>query len=332
MYIPELDKSDPQGRLGPSWRRDWNAVRHIYFGRQKPRVTVSLTAYFDDSREYWNGWGFHAIAGYIADTGFWDGIFAPRWKRLLADAPHPLTEFKTSDCRLLRGEFAGWTREEANAFTECVVGELLSQPYPTMVGVGTVIALPQRADEERQRQDEHDALRLALINVVGTICSIVKGTGRTEPVHFLCDNQPGLQRKLADLWSETVTNPNHAWPFELSQLDFEDSKKLVPIQAADLLAYETRKDLKSRAERAGFPRSMALRRLIAGHPHVAYYLDPAIIGGLEAARDSSGGDPAAAVAAVEGLPLLFASDGIKVSSGPPRYVKDPRPPGPPLPQ
>ena len=70
---------------------------------------------------------------------------------------------------------------------------------------------------------------------------------------------------------------------------------LTPLQAADLLAYETRKDLKNILEQPPRPRSRALERLIAGRFHVAFYTDAEIIERSEEGQADGS------------LPMLYAS-------------------------
>jgi hypothetical protein len=244
---------------------------------------MALAAYFDDSREYVDGVGLHVLAGYLAPLELWEQQFAPRWLRLIESAPHRISEFKTSDCRACTNEFEGWTHDEATAFTARVVSELAERRYALMFGVGTVIAVPQSSDDALAKRIEQRALGLCLINAIGAMCAYARSVGKHESIHFICDTQPGSQGMLSDLWASVLERTGNWYGKDLSQLDFEDSKKLPPLQAADLLAYETRKELKSRMEQPPRRMSTALQRLLASHPHIGLYCDTDILRELEEA-------------------------------------------------
>lgn len=279
---------------------------------------MALTAYFDDSREYRDGWGLHAIAGYLATTEFWDFEFTPRWKQLLDSAPHKISEWKTSDCRSGKAEYRGWSREELNAFTVQAVDAIADLPYGSVIGFGTVYLAERIEDHRRAQQFEQHALRVGLMNIVGAICSYAMNNGGSEEIRFVCDSQKGWEGRLTDLWNTVVLGKYSLYPGKLSELHFGDSKDVVPLQAADLFAYELRKDVRDRIERPRFPRSMALHRLLDGQPHLGFYLDRSIIEERIAAREEDRPLPGAA--------MLFHSGPLQVNWDPPvEFLRDPRP-------
>lgn len=281
-----------------------------------------LTAYFDDSREYRDGWGLHAIAGYLATTEFWESDFAPRWKQLLDSAPHKISEWKTSDCRSGKGEYRDWARQELNAFTVKAVDAILHYPYGSVIGFGTVYLAAERiVDHKRAQQFEQHALRTGLMNIAGAICRYAMINRGADEIRFVCDSQKGWEGRLTDLWDTVVlgNNSNSLYPGKLNRLSFDDSKEVFPLQAADLFAYEIRKDVRDRIERPQFPRSMALHRLVNGQPHLGFYIDQSIIEERITAREE--GRP------LPGPAMLFHSGHLQVEWDPPvKFLRDPRPP------
>jgi hypothetical protein len=133
-----------------------------------------------------------------------------------------------------------------------------------MVGFGSVYLAPQISNAERAQEFEQHAHRLGLMNVVGAICSYAMTNRRSEEINFLCDSQRGWEGGMTEMWDSVVRGSNVWYPGELSRLRFGDSKEVPPLQAADLFAYEIRKDVKDRIERPQSPRSMALHRLLRG--------------------------------------------------------------------
>ena len=81
------------------------AILPLYVGRRPlPRVAV-IAGYFDDSQAGDGRGGIiYVIGGYLGTVEMWDEVFAPAWNAVLASAPHPITEFKASDCRHKRAQ------------------------------------------------------------------------------------------------------------------------------------------------------------------------------------------------------------------------------------
>ena len=106
--------------LGPVGR----AILPLHVGRGLPPV-VALVCYFDESFDE----QIHVVGGYLADVDLWDRVFAPKWNEIIANAPHPITEFKASDCRNGRREFASpGTKKERDQITIELVSVIRDTP------------------------------------------------------------------------------------------------------------------------------------------------------------------------------------------------------------
>jgi hypothetical protein len=237
---------------------------------------MALAAYFDDSREKWGGFNYwHTIAGYLAPLKFWEQKFTLKWDALIASAPHRISEFKTSDCRQGKRQFSdfeGWNSEERTEFYIRTV-DVLTDPALPISGVAMTIHGSVATDDKQMQELEHLRLERCLMAAMENICGSAKAMGTPQHIQFFCDNQPGIRGRLADAWSVARKNVEPWYGAALSELDFEDSRKLRPIQAADLLAYEARKDARDRIVRPEAGRSKALERLIGARPHVGLYSD-----------------------------------------------------------
>ena len=233
-----------------------------------------LAAYFDDCR----GEGVHAIAGYMAPLKTWEERFSPEWNAIIAAAPHPISEFKAHDCRFRINEFAGWTRAECDALTVQLV-DLLTRPEFTdeIYGLGSVVRVPLSENVAERTLAEREALKIGVLCVTTHVLML---SNPAYPVQVTCDEQPGWQGALSEIFAfarEPLVNHRSA---KISELVFKDSRDLAPLQAADLLAYETRKELLNRLEQPPRNRSKALARLIERGRHVAYYVDREILSGV----------------------------------------------------
>lgn len=246
----------------------------FHVDRAHLRYALVVSCYFDDSR----GDHVHAIAGYIGLAEAWDGQFVDDWRAILASGPSPLSEFKSSDCRHLSREFQGWDRAEANRVALDCLHALGGPNSPVLFGVGAAIHL--RADEYSSDDVvlEQVGLRIAFMEIIAVVLAMAQRLGASDTVQCICDEQPGLQGVLHDTfeYARDVAMRDRA-ACRISDLQFENSKELIPLQAADMLAYETRKDLLNRMENPQRHRSRALTYLIGQKSHIGWVLPGSFI-------------------------------------------------------
>ena len=238
-----------------------------------------MTCYFDDSVA--GGGLVSVVAGYLAADQVW-AEFIPRWRKVLDAAPHEISEYKTSDCRHGVGEFKGWSKEQRDVLTTELVSVILNSG--DLGGFSTVLLWPGIPDpdvpnpSENRRRQEHGGygvvLGMTLTDTLRT-ATLMCGPDGVQPI---VDQKDGtLDRmqgnfKVAKRIVDTIDGPEIA--NRLKQPIPGDSKKLPPLQAADLLAYETGKEVMNRAE--GRRVSKALERLVTGTAtviHIARVLD-----------------------------------------------------------
>lgn len=112
-------------------------------------------------------------------------------------------------------------------------------------------------------------------------CIRISKTGLSPQPEFLSlvfDRLIGIEgrtRATLDACLQHLTKEAEGLP--LNTLRFEDSALAPPIQAADMLAYESYKELRSRREQPPRPVSRALERLVMERPHIGYYIDERFI-------------------------------------------------------
>ena len=268
-------------------------LRPLYIGGRPIPPVAALAAYFDESRRLDRQPGDNrpriiAIAGYLSPVSLWDESLAPKWAKVLADAPHKIREFKAADCRHGTGEFASpWTSDERRELTTALVS-ILTDPEEALIGVGGATLL----DFDRVPEDDHENLAAfgwlwAFMIVVGTLMKAV-----SSQEHYPTSIQPVFDEE-DDLEDRAHKSFRKAREFFGASLGpriksplFRPSHEIEALQAADLLAYETYKELENRLETPPRKPSIALERLVAGQPHIARYYDAHVIRELE-------GDPQA---------------------------------------
>jgi hypothetical protein len=247
-----------------------------------------FAAYFDDS----NRDGVLSIAGYVARQEAWDEVFTPAWRHVLNNAPHLLSEFKASDCRSMRGEFAGWTRPECDAITREFVDVLIQDTErENFLGLGIAVRLPaveslpafasmSEIEREKLRKRHFDGafelcLKMILIDVLSIGAKLLDTSAdRLEIVLDRQDKQVGRSWVYFDDMCALIGDELKC---VLPIPKFDDSKAALPLQAADLLAHESARELINRGPPRERRMSIALSRLVETRWHMGSYIEPDLL-------------------------------------------------------
>jgi hypothetical protein len=205
-------------------------------------LLVMLRAFFDDSGTHEGGhWGpskVVAVAGIFGTEAEMRGL-EEGWRQHLArplcGTKPPLSRFHMTECQDSRGEFAGWTRTEADYFCH-QLGTVIIESGVSAYGMACF------------RKDWDDLIvgdvRAILGDAEGNCvrnCFLKAATWAQmytfDPeMMFFIDDRPHRQRENRLVFNvfETQSMP----PPELIGLSFVTSHKVIPLQAADLIAWE----------------------------------------------------------------------------------------------
>jgi hypothetical protein len=202
------------------------------FGSQNGAM-VMLSAYFDDS-------GTHptseivVLAGAIGTHYQWQYLSDLWAEKLAKPSPGkpPLERFHMAPCQAADGEFAGWSRTA----TDYLVHELTN--IILRCGVWCYgCAVPRKDWDELVT----GRLRVAMGDSEGTCaraCYVAVQKVAAEhvwdnEVAFIFDNRPHRfeeNKKIFEVFQSEI--------FRKSSLSFESNQKVLPLQAADLIAWQ----------------------------------------------------------------------------------------------
>ena len=198
-----------------------------------------LVAYFDDS-------GTHTDS----DVVLWNGLFGNRyqwqrfnelWKNKLKD-PSPgkesLKRFHMFECQDSRGEFSGWSRTATDFLVHELGGIILK------CGLHSNGAAIFRKDwDELVKGDLRTALgdaegysmRIAFVRAIKWAREI----GFQDKIEFVFDRRKEREqegKRIFDLFQQYAEH-EQIGPIPMS-ITFSDSYRTLPLQAADMLAWE----------------------------------------------------------------------------------------------
>lgn len=225
---------------------------------EPPRL--EFTAYFDESK---GPEGVFAIAGYVRREDYWASTFSPLWSDVLARQRVYLSEFSASDCRNGVELFKGMTPEERRQLTEDLVSVIVS-PQPPLLGVGAAVVTRDFEDPQVQRKYDGVSYLVCLSTVVEHVMRLC-GTHRSDVyLRFVFDERSDLVGVARETFQEVIEEHRGRFAGTVRPLEFRSSREFPPLQAADLLAYETYKEAYNRFY-SPQPRkvSIALDRLVS---------------------------------------------------------------------
>lgn len=235
---------------------------------------AALACYFDDSRYFPDdeAEGVAAIAGYLATVRTWDEEFSPAWSQAIENAPHTIREFKASDCRQQQGEFEDWTREECDDLTKKLISIIVDDSYnEPFMGFGCAVEMPTAESTEWRRKLQDFALMLCVSAVLKPVFGAAEALTGSDAVHLVFDRQPKLQGHIWSAFDRLEDALDDDAAARIRSPQFEKSHHLEPLQAADILAYETRKEFEEKHSENPRSVSKALRVLVDGRAHFARY-------------------------------------------------------------
>jgi hypothetical protein len=194
-----------------------------------------LGAFFDDS-------GIHSsseavvLGGLLGTERHWD-VFAAAWASALAE-PSPgrptLKQFHLSPCRARSGDFRDYGWGEIDAITYKFRRIILDVDLVTIACAVDRIAWSELLiDEIAEQLGEPEQLCFhkcmeAMLNTIR-----FRKPGEQVDVYF----DQGVRRQLRD-YASFYVHPMNRRP-EISRLVFADVEKVVPLQGADVIAFET---------------------------------------------------------------------------------------------
>lgn len=220
-------------------------------------MATMLKAYMDESGVH-DGSPVLTVAAYIARPGQWR-----EWTKKWNVAKRPIKVVHAADVANLTGELKGWTEAQAAALAVKLLPIIAEADFP-----GVVIGI--HMEEFRKAMAGRDDLRRIFGSpyaacfqwVVQVILNIQAEHGSNQRIAFIHEcNDYRREAREGFKWIQAHGNPQGS----LISLDFGDKATYVPLQAADILAYEGNKRLRDPDRDERRPWTALKGALIAAH-------------------------------------------------------------------
>jgi len=247
------------------WDRPSAPIRALMSGYSSPvrarRTLAFLQAYIDDSASDVGDKRLF-MAGYLSSADRWMQ-FADAWDKELRAAPS-IDYLKMSEAQSLRGQFGGWTdtdRDQKLVKFAHIIEQL--RPFSFEVSISRKEYYEQvRPVAPRGIGNPHF---VCVFMAVATLARYVAQEGGKAPIDFIFDEQSGVNTNIALFFDYMAKSlPKEARRVINGTPIFRDDKDLLPLQAADMLAWHVRREDESGLGQGSLPMASRLRNEL-GH-------------------------------------------------------------------
>jgi hypothetical protein len=233
------------------WDDSVNCVRKIYCGvssqRKNARAMLTMHAFLDDSGSDWKSpprqgeVAHYVLAGHLSAVPHWE-VFADQWQHAI-DGPPQLEYFKASEAQSLKFQFDGWNDEQRDGLIL-----RLARIIEAATLLRIQVALPQNLYDQYikgkipERWD--NPYFMCLLRVVEIVAFGAHRLARpgTTKIDFIFDEQQKL-KKQAEAVFEFYKGTRIPFAEVIGKISHEDEVEFLPLQAADLEAWLTRREL-----------------------------------------------------------------------------------------
>jgi Protein of unknown function (DUF3800) len=215
-----------------------------------------LHGYFDetghssDVRQSFNG-----MAGFLAQSSQWDRL-EHKWKATLKLFQIPF--FHMKDFAHSTGHFKGWNEAKRQRLLRKLLTHLESiNPVP----IGVIFSMDDfRSLPSEKRQYLTEPYLLSCSAMLSLTLGMLKRIGANKRTIIIFSDQVEFRQSPRDYY-ESACCRDRLMNQLIAPPDFRDMRDVVPLQAADLLAYELYKECRRRRAGVAKPARHGFERL-----------------------------------------------------------------------
>jgi hypothetical protein len=213
---------------------------HVRWNSSSP---THLQAFIDDSASD-KGEKRLFMAGYLNRADTWQR-FSEAWKEELQLAP-AISYLHMVEANNLRGEFKGWTKEARDLKLQGllrVINHFKPLSFQFTVNRGEHFRVLTPVSPRGLGSPRF----ICCFSVISGVARYVAGTKADTQIEFIFDEQDGVSADMALLFHEMKRNiPREARKLIRSAPAFKNDKLVLPLQAADMLAWHLRREHEGR--------------------------------------------------------------------------------------
>jgi hypothetical protein len=225
-------------------------------------LMLMLQGYIDDSGSDMQG-PVYVLSGFIGQTTEW-AKFSDQWDIELHKPP-AISYFKMREAESLKEQFQGWTIGDRDAKimsltrlivprvicnVECVVSQA---DYDSVVprAIAFIRKTSNAMEDRRLANSLENPYLFCFHGIVIECCNRLYEQRQLDVIDFYFDQQGKVGNRAKAFWYALKNNaPPEYKRFLVNEPVFRDEKIFLPLQAADLIAWQTRRRIDDLNERA----------------------------------------------------------------------------------
>lgn len=228
-------------------------------------VTNRYTAYFDESGTH-PGSEYVVVAGFVANEPAWLE-FSAEWQVALDS--YDLEFFHMSDFENRQGPYRFWCEDERKERLNQLLDIIHKHVFQS---IGCIV-LKKSFDSIMSPQARiicGDAYGLASLACFRNLGDTAKNPKIDGVMDYIMERGAMGSTALLHIWREGAKDPKWMENNRIHSLDFRDKRAFLPLQAADILAYELYKHASRRFGQESRPTRYPIKRLARTLPQWNY--------------------------------------------------------------
>ena len=218
-------------------------VRALRFlSRGEHKLMVMLRAYCDASGKSDNPNDVMVtIGGVVSSLEQWEQ-FEPEWSAMLDS--FDITELHMKYLAHCRGEYEGWDESKRRSFLGHAV-EIMDRHWEGYMGATMPIEVFDSLEAAHKEKLVDPYFPCFFANISG-LMTCADHLGPEEKVEMTVEGEPGFMGKATEFWERARNEGPPGFRERLGTLTVgASSREVLPLQVADLVAYEVNKHLSS---------------------------------------------------------------------------------------
>ncbi len=193
-----------------------------------------FVGYFDDSGTH-KGAGIVVVAGAVATAERWEQL-SREWQRTIR--PWRVLQFHATDFVTGKGEYRGWTEDTKSARLMALV-KLIRKHVRVLIGNAVMEADFEEVSAKYPDNNFGTAYRFCAFLIPPAVDLWRRQSPKRGPVALIFESGNKLLNEYGRIVNQAGTFEHLRQKFGYSSITQGTSSDLVPLQAADLIAYAT---------------------------------------------------------------------------------------------
>lgn len=199
---------------------------------------MQLTGYFDESYTHAPAPLIYTVGGYVSSVKRWKK-FEREWAEALREVD--VSFFHMAKFEARKKEYEGWSNEKRVRVLRRLHGIIKERVF---VGFACSVNLSDyqeviKTDELRAYfGNPHVFVTIACMKTIGAWAD---GQHFREPIAYVFESGSGHDAEVSRLFANAIRDENQRERYRVGSFSIQDKRLILPLQAADILAYEVTK-------------------------------------------------------------------------------------------